>query len=77
MKAWRCLLGQHSWRVVDSGDVIVGGARGPVIERDRYSECTRCGKHDWRRHLTRTAASWRGGGNMPAGGDGGDSNGGF
>ena len=75
MKDWRCLVGRHDWRVVTTGDALMG-ARWPVIDRDKYSECTRCGKHDFRRHLARTAGSWRGDGNMGAGGDGG-SGGGF
>jgi predicted nucleic acid-binding Zn ribbon protein len=59
MKDWRCLLGRHDWRLVKTAD------------RDKYSECTRCGKHDWRRHLERTSTTYRGGGGNVAGGDSG------
>ena len=45
---WRCLIGRHDWRTVETPD------------RDKYAECTRCGKHDWRRVLTKTSSNWRG-----------------
>ena len=45
---WRCLIGRHDWRTVETPD------------RDKYAECTRCGKHDWRRLLTKTSSKWRG-----------------
>jgi len=48
-KDWRCLIGLHDWREVEMPD------------RDKCAECTRCGKRDWRRLLTRTAGQWRGG----------------
>jgi hypothetical protein len=40
-KDWRCLIGRHDWRVVETA------------HRDKYSECGRCGKHDWVRALPR------------------------
>jgi hypothetical protein len=46
---WRCLVGWHDWREVEMPD------------RDKCAECTRCGKRDWRRLLTRTSGQWRGG----------------
>jgi hypothetical protein len=56
---WRCLIGQHDWRVVDVG------------KRDKYAECARCGKHDWQRLTQREVGpKWRGGA-MPPGGDSG------
>ena len=36
-KDWRCLIGRHDWRAVETDN------------RDKYVECTRCGKHDWTR----------------------------
>jgi hypothetical protein len=48
-KDWRCLIGLHGWREVEMPD------------RDKCAECTRCGKRDWCRLLTRTAGKWRGG----------------
>ena len=48
-KDWRCLIGLHDWREVEMPD------------RDKCAECTRCGKRDWRRLLTRTSGKWRGG----------------
>jgi len=48
-KDWRCLIGLHDWREVEMPD------------RDKCAECTRCGKRDWRRLLTRTTSQWRGG----------------
>ena len=56
-KDWRCLIGLHDWREVEMPD------------RDKCAECTRCGKRDWRRLLTRTSSKWRGG-DPPAGGVG-------
>jgi hypothetical protein len=53
-KDWRCLIGRHDWRVVETDN------------RDKYAECTRCGKHDWKRLV-----KWSGGrdmGNLPPGG---------
>ena len=47
-KDWRCLIGLHDWREVEMPD------------RDKCAECTRCGKRDWRRLLTRTTSKWRG-----------------
>jgi hypothetical protein len=51
---WRCLIGRHDWRTVET----------PA--GDKYAECTRCGKHDWRRLVPRTSSQWRGG-DPPAG----------
>ena len=59
-KDWRCLIGRHDWREVQMPD------------RDKCAECTRCGKRDWRRLLTRTTSQWRGG-DPPAGGGGAGS----
>ena len=53
-KDWRCLFGRYDWRVVETDN------------RDKYAECTRCGKHDWKRLV-----KWSGGrdmGNLPPGG---------
>ena len=53
-KDWRCLIGRHDRRVVETDN------------RDKYAECTRCGKHDWTRLV-----KWSGGGdvnNLPPGG---------
>jgi hypothetical protein len=58
-KDWRCLIGRHDWQPVETAD------------RDKYAECTRCGKSDWRRLVPRTSGTWRGHGNMPPGGDSG------
>jgi hypothetical protein len=55
-KDWRCLIGRHDWREVEMPD------------RDKCAECTRCGKRDWRRLLTRTSGKWRGGAPPPGGG---------
>ena len=52
-KDWRCLIGRHDWRVVETDN------------RDKYAECSRCGKHDWKRLV-----KWSGGGdvnNLPPG----------
>jgi hypothetical protein len=58
---WRCLIGRHDWRVVE--------VQKP--DRDKYAECTRCGKHDWQRLMAKqVGAKWRGGA-MPPGGDSG------
>lgn len=58
---WRCLIGRHDWREVE--------IKKP--DRDKYAECTRCGKHDWQRLITKqVGAKWRGG-SMPPGGDSG------
>jgi hypothetical protein len=46
---WRCLMGRHDWRTVETPD------------RDKYAECTRCGKHDRKRLIPRTSSQWRGG----------------
>ena len=48
-KDGRCLIGWHDWREVEMPD------------REAGAECTRCGKRDWRRLLTRTSGKWRGG----------------
>jgi hypothetical protein len=48
MKHWRCLIGQHDWREVTTPD------------RDKYAECTRCGKHDWSRTVLDKAGKWHG-----------------
>jgi hypothetical protein len=45
---WRCLLGRHDWREVKTHD------------KDQYAECTRCGKHDWRRLFVDKAGKWHG-----------------
>jgi hypothetical protein len=58
-KDWRCLIGRHDWREVQMSD------------RDKCAECTRCGKRDWRRLLTRTGGQWRGGDLPPGAGGGG------
>jgi hypothetical protein len=55
-KDWRCLIGRHDWRVVEAA------------HKDKYAECTRCGKRDWQRLMTQTSAGWRGG-DMPPGAD--------
>ena len=55
-KNWRCLIGRHDWRTVETPD------------RDKYAECTRCGKHDWTRLIPRITSKWRGG-STPPGGD--------
>jgi hypothetical protein len=55
---WRCLIGRHDWREVETPD------------RDKYAECTSCEKRDWQRLLRHTSSEWRGG-NMPPGGDAG------
>ena len=47
-KDWRCLIGRHDWHTVETAD------------RDKYAECTRCGKSDWRRLMPRTSGTWRG-----------------
>lgn len=53
---WRCLIGRHDWRKVETPD------------GDQFAECSRCGRHDWRRLVPRTSSQWRGG-SMPPGGD--------
>ena len=58
-KDWRCLIGRHDWQTVETAD------------RDKYAECSRCGKSDWRRLVPRSSSTWRGHGNMPPGGDSG------
>ena len=55
-KDWRCLLGLHRWRLVHTAD------------RDQYSECIRCGKHDWSRHLNRSVDGGHDSSNLPPGG---------
>jgi hypothetical protein len=56
-KDWRCLIGRHDWRVVETAT------------RDKYSECVRCGKHDWIRPLNPVMGpKWRGGGDPPESG---------
>jgi hypothetical protein len=56
-KDWRCLIGRHEWGVVETAN------------RDKYSECVRCGKHDWIRPLNPVIApKWRGGGDPPGSG---------
>ena len=52
---WRCLIRRHDWRLVETAD------------RDKYSECVRCGKRDYVRHLG-GAVGGRGMGNLPPGG---------
>jgi hypothetical protein len=53
---WRCVVRRHDWREVKTPD------------GDKYAECTRCGKHDWRRVVPRhISTKWRGG-DMPPGG---------
>jgi len=54
-KDWRCVLGRHKWRLVETAN------------HDTYSECSRCGKHDYVRHLNREVGG-RGMGNLPPGG---------
>jgi hypothetical protein len=58
-RSWRCLIGMHKWRTVETPD------------RDKYAECIRCGKHDWKRHMPRTSSEWHGGDMPPGGYDGG------
>ena len=50
---WRCRIGLHNWRAVETAD------------HDKYAECTRCGKRDWRRLLGRASGKWGGGSPMP------------
>jgi hypothetical protein len=45
---WSCLMGRHDWRVAETPD------------RDKYAECNRCGKTDWRRLITKTSSKWTG-----------------
>ena len=52
-KDWHCRIGRHDWREVEMPD------------HDKCSECTRCGKRDWRRHLQRTSNKWGGGSPWP------------
>ena len=52
---WRCMVGRHAWRLRETPD------------RDKYSECLRCGKRDYVRHLNRVVGG-RGMGNLPGGG---------
>lgn len=54
-KGWRCLIRGHRWQLVETAD------------RDKHSECVRCGKHDYTRHL-RGAVGGRRMGNLPPGG---------
>jgi hypothetical protein len=56
---WQCLIGRHDWHVVQTPD------------RDKYAECSRCGKHDWSRLTTPQAGPRFRGGAMPPGGDSG------
>jgi hypothetical protein len=57
---WRCLLGRHEWREVRTPD------------RDRFAECSRCGKHDRQRLIPqRVETKFRGGGMAPWGDPGG------
>jgi len=44
---WRCLIGWHDWREVETAD------------RDHYAECNRCSNRDWRRLLRRVASEYR------------------
>jgi hypothetical protein len=55
---WRCLLGRHDWREVETPD------------RDRYAECTRCGKTDWQRTVPRHVGGKLQGLDPPPGGGG-------
>lgn len=55
MKDWRCQIGRHRWRLIEK------------VDHDKYSECSRCGKHDYVRHLNRLVGD-RGMGNLPPGG---------
>jgi hypothetical protein len=64
-KDWRCLMGWHDWREVEMPD------------RDKCAECTRCGKRDWRRLLTRTSGQYRRGDPPPGAGGGDVLGGGF
>jgi hypothetical protein len=52
-KNWRCLIGQHDWHTVETPD------------RDKYAECTRCGKSDWTRLMTRISSEWHGNSTPP------------
>jgi hypothetical protein len=46
---WRCRIGLHTWREVEMPD------------HDKYAECTRCLKKDWRRPLQNVTGRYRGG----------------
>ena len=50
---WRCLMGRHDWHTVGTPD------------RHKYAECTRCGKCDWTRLMTRISSEWHGGSTPP------------
>jgi hypothetical protein len=54
---WRCRIGFHDWRAVETAD------------RDKYAECTRCGKRDWRRLLQNVTGEFRGSEPPPGAGD--------
>ena len=45
---WRCRIRWHDWRAVETPD------------RDKYAECTRCGKRDWRRLIQNVTGKYRG-----------------
>jgi hypothetical protein len=51
---WRCRIGWHDWREVETPD------------HDKCAECTRCVKRDWRRLLRRVAGEYRRGGEAPS-----------
>jgi hypothetical protein len=50
----RCWLEWHDWREVETPD------------HDKFAECARCGKRDWRRHLRLASGGWHGG-DLPPG----------
>jgi len=47
-KDWRCWVGLHDWRAIETAD------------HDKYAECTKCGKRDWRRLLQNVTGNKRG-----------------
>ena len=56
---WRCRIGRHDWREVEMPD------------RDRYAECSACGRRDWRRLFRRVAGEYGREGEAPCEGAGG------
>ena len=46
-KDWRCLIGRHDWQTVETAD------------RDKYAECSRCGKRDWHQGEPPQDSEWR------------------
>jgi hypothetical protein len=59
-KDWRCLIGRHEWRVVETA-TRTPGLDHPHRDRDKYAECLRCRKRDWTRALDpKMGPGWRG-----------------